>query len=174
MGKLIQHNPAQVPTSSKWNKLLDSTWFNFTGSSSTGLAPWRSSGVDSKVLAQLGTALLQPKCSISSRASPWEKRCGTMVSCFSICFGPLASSQIRSEWWIKGWVSPYVLNIHSSRHLWHHNIHGIYGHQNMVTRIIKQGVGEPTCTGHSGSVLPLGHPQHHNIIQYPWHWWSPE
>ena len=92
-------NPAQSssgPPSSKLNKLLDSTWFNFTGSSSTGLAPRRRSGVDSKVLAQLGTALLQPKCSISSRASPWERRRGTMVNCFYLFRAPcVIPDQVR-------------------------------------------------------------------------------
>ena len=127
------------------------------------------SGVDSKVLAQLGTALLQPKCSISSRASPWERRCGTMVNCFYLFRAPcVMPDQVRIINQGVGESIRYWTFIHQD------TFGTIIFMGFMVTRIIKQGVGESTCTGHSGSVLPLGHPQHHNIIQYPWHWWSPE
>ena len=45
---------------------------------------------------QLGAALLQPKCSISSRASPWERRCGTMVNCFYLFRAPcMTPDQVR-------------------------------------------------------------------------------
>ena len=98
-----------------------------------------------------------------------ERRCGTMVNCFYLFRAPcVIPDQVRI---INQGVGESIRTEHSF-------IRTPFGTiifmGFMVTRIIKQGVGESTCTGHSGSVLPLGHPQHHNIIQYPWHWWSPE